>query len=223
MKIWDLRNLKQPTSEVPVDEPAEDPTEEKKVTPVHRYELDHAAGVIMPFFDPDTNVLYLTGKGDGNVRVFEVSSEADQVFPLTDFRSSVSAKGMAFVPKRGLNILNNETARLLKLTTNSVEPLSFYVPRKSEGFQEDLYPDSFAQIPSNTLDDWISGTKLKEPTLASMDPAVSSKVTADAKSAHNSMARSSIKSIPVLMAELEKANLRIKELEDKLAEAGIPF
>ena len=33
-----------------------------------------------------------------------------------------------------------ETARLLKLTANSVEPLSFHVPRKSEAFQEDIFP-----------------------------------------------------------------------------------
>ena len=53
---------------------------------------------------------------------------------------------MARVPKRGLNIMGCETARLLKLTANSVEPLSFHVPRKSEAFQEDIFPGIYDMI-----------------------------------------------------------------------------
>lgn len=41
LKIWDTRNLE---------------------TEVKALEIDQAAGVIMPFFDPDTNLLYLAGK-----------------------------------------------------------------------------------------------------------------------------------------------------------------
>lgn len=37
---------------------------------------------------------------------------------------------MAMIPKRGCDVMKCETARLLKLTSNSVEPLSFVVPRK---------------------------------------------------------------------------------------------
>jgi len=39
--------------------------------PVKKVDIDQAAGVLMPFFDADTNVLYLAGKGDGNVRYYE--------------------------------------------------------------------------------------------------------------------------------------------------------
>lgn len=41
---------------------------------------------------------------------------------------------MAMIPKRGLNVMKCETARLLKLTSNSIEPLSFVVPRKVHDF-----------------------------------------------------------------------------------------
>lgn len=34
------------------------------------------------------------------------------------------------IPKRGCDVMKCETARLLKLTSNSIEPLSFVVPRK---------------------------------------------------------------------------------------------
>lgn len=37
---------------------------------------------------------------------------------------------MAMIPKRGCDVMKCETARLLKLTSNSIEPLSFVVPRK---------------------------------------------------------------------------------------------
>lgn len=51
-------------------------------------------------------------------------------FSISEFRSTTAAKGMAMIPKRGLNVMKCETARLLKLTSNSIEPLSFVVPRK---------------------------------------------------------------------------------------------
>jgi coronin-1B/1C/6 len=31
-------------------------------------QIDQAAGVIMPFYDPDADILYAAGKGDGNIR-----------------------------------------------------------------------------------------------------------------------------------------------------------
>lgn len=197
MKIWDPRNL---------------------TTEVYRAEIDAAAGVIMPFFDNDTNLLYLAGKGDGNVRVYEAAGEGDSLISITDFRSNVSAKGMAMVPKRGLNIMQNETARLLKLTTNSVEPLSFFVPRKAEGFQEDIFPDSFSGEPSHTADEWLAGSD-QPPRLKSLNPSVASTPTA-AAAAHTPRVFS-VKTMPILLAELEAANNRIKVLEQRLLDAGL--
>lgn len=148
-KIWDPRNTAKPLKSLDVDQ---------------------AAGVIMPFYDPDTQLLYLAGKGDGNVRFYEIVNSEPYVYPVSDHRSTVAAKGMAWVPKRGLNIMANETARLLKLTTNSVEPLQFFVPRKSESFQEDLYPDTAAKIPAQTCAEWLGGGN-KEPVHVSLNPA----------------------------------------------------
>ncbi len=52
------------------------------------------------------------------------------------------------IPKRGVNVMGCEIARRLKLTSNSVEPLSFIVPRKSEMFQPDIFPDCYAGVPA---------------------------------------------------------------------------
>lgn len=202
LKIWDERNTSKE---------------------VFRLDLDTAAGVIMPFFDLDTHLIYLAGKGDGNVRVFEVSAEGDSVSAITEFRSNVSAKGMAMVPKRGLNVLSNETARLLKLTTSSVEPLSFIVPRKAEGFQEDIFPDTFSGEASQSAEEWLAGsdeplrTKSLNPAAS---PSAASSPTKAGSSAHTSRAFS-VKTVPVLLAELEAAQARIKVLEGRLQEAGL--
>ena len=77
-KVWDPRHTSQ---------------EVKKV------DMDQAAGTIMPFYDADTNVLYLAGKGDGNVRYYEVLGESPHVQALSEYKSAVAARGMAWVPK----------------------------------------------------------------------------------------------------------------------------
>lgn len=197
-KVWDPRNLS---------------AEVKKV------DVDQAAGVIMPFFDADTNLLYLAGKGDGNVRFYEMTGSDPYVYPVADHRSQTPAKGIAWVPKRGLNIMGCETARLMKLTNNSVEPLCFFVPRKAEVFQEDLYPDSASTEPSHSADEWLAGSNLP-PKLISLNPSASGSA-GSASAAKPKAATVAPKSIPVLQAELNQANARIKQLEERLAKAGL--
>jgi len=184
---------------------------------IKRIDIDQAAGVIMPFYDPDTCVLYLAGKGDGNIRYYEMVNEAPHCFPVNEHRSAVSAKGMAWVPKKGLNIMGCETARLLKLTTNTVEPLSFFVPRKSEAFQDDIYPDTFAGVPSHTADEWLAGSD-KPPVLMSLNPANRGSQPAVAVKATAFVPQ---KTPAQLKAELEAAEARIKVLEERLAAAGL--
>jgi coronin-1B/1C/6 len=185
-----------------------------------RIDVDQAAGVIMPFFDPDTNLLYLAGKGDGNIRYYEMANENPYCYSLSEHRSSVSAKGMAWVPKKGLNVMACETARLLKLTTSSVEPMSFFVPRKSEAFQDDIYPDTYAGVASHTADEWYAGS-VKPPRLMSLNPATSGRLAPAVAGSHAAPVAAPVKTTGQLKAELEAANARIRHLEEKLQAAGI--
>jgi coronin-1B/1C/6 len=198
-KIWDPRNTS---------------AELKKV------DVDQAAGVIMPFCDHDTGLLYLAGKGDGNVRFYELVNENPHCFPISEQRSTQSAKGMAWVPKKGLDIMGCETARLLKLTTNSVEPLSFRVPRKSESFQDDLYPDTASSQSSHSCDEWLGGSE-KPPKLMSLNPSAKGAASSGGGSGAPVKAFVPAKSAAVLQAELDAANKRIKDLEERLAAAGL--
>lgn len=198
-KIWDPRNTSK---------------EVKKV------DIDNGSGVIMPFFDTDTGLLYLAGKGDGNVRYYEFVNENPYCFPLSELRSQNSAKGMAWVPKRGLNVMGCETARLLKLTTNSVEPLSFLVPRKSETFQDDIYPDTAGAIPAQSASEWMNGS-CKPPVLISLNPTSFGEVRENNLSSEAPKAFVPMKSAATLQKELDEAQARIKELEERLAAAGL--
>jgi len=60
---------------------------------------------------------------------------------------------------------------MLKLSTTTVEPVSFTVPRnRLEFFQDDIYPPTIKYgVPSMTSPEWLSGAKT-EPTLISLQP-----------------------------------------------------
>lgn len=215
-KIWDPRDLSK---------------ELKKI------DIDQASGAIMPFFDPDTLLLYLCGKGDGNIRYYELTNENPYCHDINSYRSSVSSKGVAMIPKRNLDIMKCETARILKLTTNSVEPLSFYVPRKSEAFQDDIFPDTFSGVPSHSADDWLNGSD-QPPALKTLNPSgvssgskapsppkpvvrtSSNPLQADLEK-KNAELQAKSDELEKKSAELETANARIKALEEKLNAMGV--
>ncbi|XP_029381792.1 coronin-2B isoform X6 [Echeneis naucrates] len=62
--------------------------------PLYEEDLDGSAGVLFPFYDPDTHMLYLAGKGDGNIRFYELSAEKPYIHFLTEFRSLLPQKGL---------------------------------------------------------------------------------------------------------------------------------
>ena len=132
------------------------------------YNIDQSSGVLMPFFDDCTKILYVAGKGDGNIRYYEFQN--DELYELSEFQSTLPQRGFAVVPKRMLNIRENEIYRCLKTVQDQfIETVSFYVPRKSEEFQADIYPDAPSQKPALTAEEWISGKKVDGPILMSMD------------------------------------------------------
>ena len=95
---------------------------------VKQMAIDTSAGILMPFYDADTKMLYLAGKGDGNIRYYEF--ENDDLFYLSEYKSSEPQRGMAFMPKRALNIGECEVMRAYKVCNTAIEPISFTVPRK---------------------------------------------------------------------------------------------
>jgi WD40 repeat protein len=132
-------------------------------------QVDIASGTLIPFFDADTNILYVAGKGDTNIRYFEIDDSEPYHYFISAYSGKDQQRGLATVPKRGLDVAGCEIARFLRLTQNSVEPVSFSVPRKGDQFQDDLYPPSFSGRPSLTNAEWFRGG-IANPQLMSLRP-----------------------------------------------------
>lgn len=212
-KMFSFGSSKQSSREIKVWDLA------KMDKPIHTESIDTAAGGLIPLWDADTSVLYLCGKGDGIVRIYEYEDKSPYIFKLNDgFRSNTPGKGYCMVPKRGLNVMKHETARILKVTSNSgIHPLSFTVPRKSEAFQDDIFPPTAARVPAHSFAEWMEGSS-KGPVKISLDPAD------DGKAPTATVAKKpAFKSVAVLAKELETANKRIEELEAKLKENNIAY
>jgi hypothetical protein len=146
--VWDPKNLSQP---------------------LHTVEIDVASGLLMPFYDEGTGLLFVGGKGDANVRVFETVNDHPFAHFITDFKTTESQRGMCMVPKLALDINQCEIARLLKLENKQVVPISFKIPRRGEQFASDLFPDTQGTTPSLSADEWLAGQN-KDPILVSLKP-----------------------------------------------------
>jgi coronin-1B/1C/6 len=184
--------------------------------PIAHLNIDTSSGGLMPFFDRDTNVLFLAGKGDGNIRYYEIVDEPPYFHYLTEFKSATPQKGMGFLPKRALNIGECEIARALKLHTNKVEPISFRVPRKSDAFADDIFPDTFSGEPALTPAQWLGGDNA-EPVLRSLAPGF---VAKEKPAAEFNPVAQQVEAGPTTEKELrdayEKLKARVSYLEAEL-------
>ena len=131
------------------------------------YTVDQSSGILMPFYDEGNKILYLVGKGDGNIRYYEFQN--DELFELSEFQSTEAQRGFAVAPKRMVNVKENEVLKGFKTVVDQrIEPVSFFVPRRSEEFQEDIYPDAPSDKPALTAKEWFSGKSVEGPILVSM-------------------------------------------------------
>ncbi|KAF3938190.1 Coronin [Dactylella cylindrospora] len=134
--LWDLRNPDEPIGGFQL--------------------LDSISGVCMPFWDDGTKCLYLAGKGDGNIRYYEYAN--DDLVYLSEYKSGDPQRGIAFIPKRGVDVHENEVMRAYKTVNDSyIEPISFIVPRRAETFQSDIYPETSNGQPGLSASDWFGG------------------------------------------------------------------
>lgn len=136
--------------------------------PLKTDNLDTSSGSLVPYCDIDTSLLFLAGKGDGNIRYYELVQEEPYLHSISDYKSSDPQRGIAVMPKRGLNVQENEVVRLYKICPTLIEPISFTVPRKSDLFQSDLYPDTAGSQPALSADEFFAG-KTSNPILMSLE------------------------------------------------------
>ncbi|RKO91284.1 hypothetical protein BDK51DRAFT_31081 [Blyttiomyces helicus] len=130
--------------------------------------------MLIPFYDHDNAMLYLAGKGDGNIRYYEWVDDEKGLYHLSDYNSADPQRGIGFLPKRSVIVAECEIARAYKVTPTRIEHVSFRVPRKFDLFLDCAGPES-----SLTVDEFFAW-KTSEPKLVSLE----SRFTRSAPKAH---------------------------------------
>jgi len=200
---------------------------------VHRTGIDSANGLLQPYYDEDTEILFVAGKGDGSIRYYEVELEGPSnvmVHFVSQYSSNEPAASCGFLPKRGCDVNTNEIVRAYKVTgpqnAQVLQPISFKVPRKSDLFQDDIFPACRSDEPALTGAQWFSGQEVAGPKTKSLqggfvksDKAVPefTKVVQQEKPQSEEELRKGhaelVKRVAFLEAEIVKKDARIKELE----------
>uniref|UniRef100_A0A672RXY8 Coronin n=1 Tax=Sinocyclocheilus grahami TaxID=75366 RepID=A0A672RXY8_SINGR len=121
---------------------------------------DVSPSTLIPFYDLDTSVLILTGKGDTRVYTYEIVPEAPYFMECSSFHSSEPHKGLCFLPKTECDVRDVEVARAVRLGKTTIEPVAFRVPRvKKEFFQDDVFPETAVWWEASlTAAAWLSGS-----------------------------------------------------------------
>lgn len=91
--------------------------------------LDVSPALLIPYYDEDSSTVFLTGKGDTTIYAYEVTEEAPYLCPLSHHRCLSIHQGLSFLPKNQCDVSIVEFSKCYRLTNNSIEPLSFTVPR----------------------------------------------------------------------------------------------
>ena len=70
------------------------------------------------------------------------------------------------MPKRGVNVHENEVMRAFKTVNDSyIEPISFLVPRRAEVFQDDIFPPVVGLKPAMSSTEWFGGKEALPPKI----------------------------------------------------------
>ena len=143
---------------------------------------------------------------DGNIRYFEYENGKFEF--LSEYKSADPQRGVAFLPKRGVNTHDNEVMRAFKTVNDSyIEPISFIVPRRAEVFQDDIFPPVVGSKPAMSAGQWFEGKSGLPPKIdlasvyAGEEPA---EIAADYKPAahvHSPPAPSPTKKAPEAASE----------------------
>jgi len=140
--------------------------EEKLIT-----DLDTTNGLLVPFYDPDTQIVYLVGKGDTAIRYYEITEDDPYFYFITTFNSKDPQRSVANIPKRSVDVNGCIIFQFYKMISTSkggfIKPVSFKVPRKSDLFQEDLYPDAISDESAIEAGEWFEGKDV-EPNRVAM-------------------------------------------------------
>lgn len=137
--------------------------------PLHTLPIDTSPGMVTPYYDAATDMVFLLGRGDNTIRYYEVNDDEPFIHYLDQFRGTDSQSDITPFAKRLVDVTSCEVARFAKLTKDKIEHVMFQVPRKdtkdSMIFHEDLYKGIPNGKPTTSAQDWLKGAASKEMTI----------------------------------------------------------
>lgn len=94
--------------------------------------LDTSTGTLLPLYDDDTETMYLVSRGDATIRSLQLSNVSTNPTVSDNMAcgTNTSLLGATLLPKTQLDVMHAEVARLLAVSSGSVIPVSYNVPRK---------------------------------------------------------------------------------------------
>ena len=103
----------------------------KLEAPLLRTNIDHQAGWLQPYYDSGTGVLFLGGKGRV-LYYYELNAARGTAQMINKHVTTKSFDALAYLPKRVVDVRKCELARFLRLSADTIEAMSIYVPRRNK-------------------------------------------------------------------------------------------
>lgn len=210
------------------------------VEEIAKHNLDASPSVLFPFYDPDTNILYLWSKGERIVSAYEVQPDAEaaaantgtgtstarvmaqqqskEIFTqLPSFQHANPQLGITFLPKDVLDVRNVEVASAFRVCKSDLQRVSWLLPRsRPEFFQDDVYPPTILiRQPLLDSESWLSGQDVEQPVpRRSLQPE---DMTALSQAPPPQLKQSSLSKGPTIrqLTEKEKEDAMFKDIFDK--------
>ena len=128
--------------------------------------IDNGNGVLFPMFEESTGMLYLAGRGDRNVKYYEILKTESGSFDALhchDFGFDGDPLiGISPLPQETLSVASVEVLKVLRLSSSEAQPATFTLPRNEElkeYFQDDVYREiRSCTTPAVAVSDWVEGS-----------------------------------------------------------------
>ena len=94
---------------------------------ISKLDVDHQSGIMSPFYDDGLKLLYVPGRGDGNIHYYDLTDFT--IKDCSEYKSSQPQKAITMFDKKTMDYNKCEVARFAKVVGRDLMYLSFYVPR----------------------------------------------------------------------------------------------
>ena len=142
LKLWDVRKVK------------EDLSSEGEVSTT---QIDTSKTVTTPFVDKESKLLYLVGKGEASIHVYDFN-EGNTFRKGINFSSAEPSISSVLFDRKCLDYNTLEVDRFARyVNSQKVYYVSFTIPRRNPGFDASLYPPVECGEAALTYDQWVAG------------------------------------------------------------------